>query len=249
MPSWAFIANVTFCATLAAQHGSNPAVVIDTTSEGALLFRGQCANCHGIDGAGAAAGPALNTGTFKHGGTDEAIVATISKGVPGTTMPSFSFDASQMWKLLTHVRSLRLVRASSDVPGDGKAGEAIFRSNCAGCHTPSGAYIGPDLDQVSRRLAAPEIREGIVNPNASVAPPYWSVTARTHSGQTINGIRMNEDTSSIQVRLRDGKLISLLKKDLASFDIVRTSPMPSFQGKLSNSQVSDLVAYLIKGAR
>lgn len=237
------------CLGLAAQHGSSPSVVIDTTSEGAKLFRGQCAGCHGIDGSGAGAGPALNTGSFRHGSTDEAIVATISKGVPGTTMPAFSYDASQMWKLVTHLRSLRLFRASAEISGDGKAGESIFRSSCAGCHTPSGSYIGPDLDQVSGRLAASQIREAVVNPNAAVASHYWSVIARTNSGQSLSGIRLNEDTSSIQLRTRDGKLASVLKKDLASFEIIRTSPMPSFEGKLTETQLSDVIAYLVKGAR
>ena len=244
----AVIAYLALCVTLPAQHGSSPAVALDQTSDGAKLFRAQCAGCHGIDGSGTGAGPSLNTGNFRRGKTDEAIVATVSKGVPGTTMPAFSYDANQMWKLVTYVRSLGLVRESADVLGDGKAGEAIFRASGAGCHTTAGAYTAPDLHQVALRLTAAQIRESIISPDAAVPPHYWSVSARTTGGQSLNGIRLNEDTSSIQLRTRDGKLTSVLKKDLASFDIVRTSPMPSFKGKLTDAQLGDVIAYLIKGA-
>src|SRR3712207_8980140 len=36
-------------ANLAAQHGSNPAVRVDESSQGAKSFRAQCAGCHGLD--------------------------------------------------------------------------------------------------------------------------------------------------------------------------------------------------------
>jgi mono/diheme cytochrome c family protein len=35
-----------------------------------------------------------------------------------------------------------------------------------------------------------------------------------------------------------------LKTDLASYEIVRASPMPSFKGKLSPGDLEDLIAYL-----
>jgi mono/diheme cytochrome c family protein len=35
-----------------------------------------------------------------------------------------------------------------------------------------------------------------------------------------------------------------MKAELASFEIVRTSPMPSFKGKVQGADLEDLVAYL-----
>src|SRR6187551_1394075 len=89
-----------FPAFLLAQHGSSPGVRVDESSLGAKIFRAQCAGCHGLDGSGAGAGPSLNSGTFRHGSSDDAIVGTISKGVRGTAMPAFSFDAMQMPQIL-----------------------------------------------------------------------------------------------------------------------------------------------------
>jgi hypothetical protein len=75
------------------------------------------------------------------------------------------------------------------------------------------------------------------------------VSGRTKSGQPIEGIRLNEDTSSIQLRDRRGKLSSVLKADLANFEIIRTSPMPRFKEKLSGAQIDDILAYLVKGVQ
>ena len=53
---------------------------------GLRLFNGFCADCHGGDGVGNNKGPALNTGTFKHGGDDAGLFRTIKNGIPGTEM-------------------------------------------------------------------------------------------------------------------------------------------------------------------
>jgi putative heme-binding domain-containing protein len=238
-----------FAAILGAQHGSSPGVRVDQSSEGAKLFRAQCAGCHALDGSGTGAGPSLNSGVFRRGGSDDAIVATISKGSAGTSMPAFSFDAGQMWQLVAHIRSLAIVRAASDTPGDVKAGEALFREHCAGCHTPAGAFTAPDLTRSAARLTLAQLRQSIEDPNATVPFEYWSVSGRTKSGQAIEGIRLNEDTSSIQMRDRRGKLSSVLKADLANFEIIRTSPMPRFKEKLSGAQIDDILAYLVKGVQ
>jgi hypothetical protein len=56
---------------------------------------------------------------------------------------------------------------------------------------------------------------------------------------------MNEDSFSIQIRHSAGRSYSLWKKDLAQVDNQRgKSPMPSTQGQLSDTELTDLVAYL-----
>lgn len=112
-----------------AQRGSTTAVNPYTRREheqaGAMLFRSQCAGCHGPDGTGTGAGPTL-TGAFRHGDSDEAIFRTISKGLPGTSMPAFSFSGLQIWELVTHVRALGIAHGATQTRGDprglGRAG-------------------------------------------------------------------------------------------------------------------------------
>jgi mono/diheme cytochrome c family protein len=64
------------------------------------------------------------------------------------------------------------------------------------------------------------------------------------TGQTVRGIRLNEDTYSLQVRDETGRLVSLLKRNLKSVALDRRSPMPSFAGKLSDAQIDDVIAWL-----
>jgi hypothetical protein len=55
---------------------------------------------------------------------------------------------------------------------------------------------------------------------------------------------MNEDMDSFQMLEPSGRLRSLMKSDLASYEIVRTSPMPSFKGKIQGAELEDLIAFL-----
>ena len=75
---------------------------------------------------------------------------------------------------------------------------------------------------------------------------YWTVAVKTATGQELRGIRLNEDTHSLQLRDGKGRLVSVLKKNISAMELIRRSPMPSFQGKLSDAQISDVIAYLIR---
>ena len=234
---------------LQAQHGSNitnPFSSPEDLAAGRQSFRSQCAACHGLDGSGGAAGPDLSTGVFKHGGSDAALFQVINKGVPGTPMVGFALGGREVWQLITFLRSLAIGKGAEQAKGDPKKGMQVFSaSDCGRCHTAAlpGGLAGPDLSEIGSRRSLAQLVSAVIDPNADVSPDYWSLRARTKSGQTINGIRMNEDMDSIQI-LESGKLRSLWKADLANFEIVRTSPMPSFKDKLQPAEVENLVAYL-----
>ncbi|HYI97686.1 MAG TPA: c-type cytochrome [Bryobacteraceae bacterium] len=235
----------------AGQHGSdtsvNPYTGPQHAMAGAKLFRAQCAGCHGPDGAGTGAGPGLNSGIFRRGSSDEAIFQTISKGVAGTSMPGFSFSGLQIWELVTHIRALSIAHGASHTKGNSQLGAALFRANCAACHSigEQGGLSGPDLTTVGLRLSGVALQIAIVDPNANVSSEFWSVAVRTISGRKLIGVRLNEDTHSIQIRDERGQLMSVLRRDIADSELIRESPMPSFTGKLSATQIEDLVAYLI----
>jgi mono/diheme cytochrome c family protein len=60
----------------------------------------------------------------------------------------------------------------------------------------------------------------------------------------VTGVRLNEDTYSYQIRDINGRLRALAKEELIEHEVVRTSAMPSFRGKLGEAELEDLVAYL-----
>jgi hypothetical protein len=63
-------------------------------------------------------------------------------------------------------------------------------------------------------------------------------------GTVITGRRLNEDTHTIQLIDDKERLVSLDKSQLRELTIQKTSPMPTYQGKLSAQEVADVVAYL-----
>src|SRR6185295_17971495 len=73
---------------------------------GKAVFESTCAACHGAGAAGSERAPALNTGTFRHGGSDNEIFQTIRSGVSGTLMPAFSaLPSDNVWKLVSYIKS------------------------------------------------------------------------------------------------------------------------------------------------
>jgi putative heme-binding domain-containing protein len=238
-------------AVMQAQHGSIAGLPFSTpqdVAEGQQSFKSQCAACHGLDASGGSVAPSLVSGTFKHGGSDDALFAVITKGVPGTAMSAFPLGGKETWQIIAFLRSMNISKAAGKAPGDAAKGARVYAANnCGRCHTNgtgSGGFFGPDLSTIGSHRLLDQIESSIVDPNAEVTPDYWSVTAQTKAGQTVTGMRMNEDMDSIQIRERNGHLRTLMKAELSKFEIVRTSPMPSFKGKLSATELQDLVAYL-----
>lgn len=241
----------TIALSLQAQHGStaatNPFTGTFDRVAGAAIYKAQCAACHALDGKGGGEGPDLTTGRFKHGSTDDALFQVIAKGVPGTTMRAFALNGREIWQVVTHVRALGVTRSGETAKGDPKRGALLFQNyRCATCHVieGEGGLIGPDLAAVATRRTTGDIERAILNPNDLVTSEYWSIRGKTKAGQNLAGRRLNEDTYSVQLLDANGKLISVMKDDLAEYEIVRTSPMPSFSGKLQPRDLEDIIAFL-----
>ncbi len=83
-----------------------------------------------------------------------------------------------------------------------------------------------------------------MNPDAEIAPEYFTAVAVTKGGQTLRGIALNEDDLSIQIRDSDGNPRSFFKDDLKSLRQERRSIMPSYAGRLTAAEIGDLVSYL-----
>jgi hypothetical protein len=67
----------------------------------------------------------------------------------------------------------------------------------------------------------------------------------TRDGEDVAGVRVNEDTFSIQIREANGVIRSFFKSELAELhkDFGK-SPMPSYATVLTKNEVDDLVAFL-----
>jgi putative heme-binding domain-containing protein len=234
-----------------AQHGveglSNPFNTPEDAEAGGRIFRSHCAVCHGPEGSGGKATD-LKLGRFRHGSSDSELYTTISDGIPGTEMPGIFFNGKQMWQIVAYVRSLSEGRAAEQAKGDAAKGKALFfgKGGCTSCHRVNGegSRTGPDLSDIGAMRSLAHLEAALLDPNQQVLPQHWYVDALTKDGKTVRGRRLNEDTFSVQLLGSDQRLTSLRKQDLKEYKVIKTSAMPSYEGKLSGAELDDLITYL-----
>ncbi len=101
------------------------------------------------------------------------------------------------------------------VTGHAAAGKAIFdgKGGCGACHSigDRGASLGPDLGDIGIRRSAKSLRLSLIDPNAEIYPEYYTVVVITKGGETVQGLALNEDDLSIQIRDINGNPRSFLK--------------------------------------
>ena len=77
------------------------------------------------------------------------------------------------------------------------SGQAIFEGKgaCLTCHAigERGGSLGPELSKIGVTRSPESLRQALVNPDAEIAPEYFTVVAVTKRGQTLRGIALNED--------------------------------------------------------
>jgi cytochrome c oxidase cbb3-type subunit III len=218
-------------------------------AQGEKLFRNHCGLCHGPKGEGDR-GPMLTRAKLRRAPDDETLVKILTDGIRGTEMPGAENQMSEheIRQTAAYVRSLGKINMKP-VPGDPASGAALYRGkgNCAACHSLNGmgGVAGPDLTDIGERRSADYLRESLINPEADLPEGYLLVTVAAKDGQSVSGVRINEDSFSIQVRDSAGRSYSFWKADVSNIDRQRgKSGMPSYKGRITDADLTDLVAYL-----
>lgn len=215
---------------------------------GKRIFVGQCALCHGIEGTGGR-GPALNRPDLPRSAGNQALFNIIKNGIPETEMPdAWQRTDREIWQVAGYVRSLGRTTVSK-LPGDPARGRQIYDSKggCAACHILGGrgGSIGPPLSEIGARRSAAHLREALIDPGASVPEGFLVVSVVTRDGHRFRGVRLNEDSFTIQLRDASNAFHSFRKLDLAEVNKEPgVSTMPSYRDALSATEIDDLVAYL-----
>jgi cytochrome c oxidase cbb3-type subunit III len=217
---------------------------------GRLQFRMSCAGCHGLRATGGRGGPDLTRGTFSTGDADKDLFSIISKGVPGTEMPSFreALEEPQIGRLVAYVRSLSHAGAVP-VNGDRAAGEKLFwgKGSCGQCHRVGmrGTAIGPDLTRAGKQRSLAYLKESVLSPDVDLTPGYATIVVVTRDGKKITGVEKGFDNFSARLIDLSGHYYSFLKENVASMEREYRSVMPSNYGKMFDAQELDnLLAYL-----
>jgi len=215
-------------------------------ADGKATFRSNCAFCHGLTGGGGR-GPALISRQFLHGSTDDDIKNVIRNGVPGTNMPAFDFEKEDLDHLVTYLRTLAgAAPKTTAVTGDPVKGRQVYeRSGCAGCHRVGleGSVFGPELSRIGAGRSPEYLRESIVNPSADIPEEYSGVTVVTRDGKRITGVRINEDTFTVQLRDASQNFRMFRKDEIAQVIHETKSLMPPYHS-LPQDDLHNLLAYL-----
>ncbi|MCH8055901.1 MAG: c-type cytochrome, partial [Deltaproteobacteria bacterium] len=148
---------------------------------GKRVYNKQCAACHGLQGQGDGKAAYLLypkprnfvaakfrlVSTWERVPTDQDLFNTITRGMPGSAMPSWGhLSEEQRWALVQYVKSFVqepiVVKPQKQPGADGSAGEGViqvppeppydtvakararelFRDACASCHGPTGKGDG-----------------------------------------------------------------------------------------------------------
>jgi putative heme-binding domain-containing protein len=160
-----------------------------------------------------------------------------------------TMSSREIWQVAGYVRSLGRLPAES-VPGDAGRGENLYRTkgNCVQCHVVAGdgGTLGPELSEIGARRGVDKLRSVVLNPESAIPGGFLQVRVVTGDGRQILGVRLNEDTFTIQVRDLNGHLYSFVKANLKELQKQPgKTPMPSFRQVFSDAELDDLIAYLV----
>lgn len=144
--------------------------------------------------------------------------------------------------------------AASSLAGSVQAGKALFfdavqSRSCGACHTfdGEGTPIGPDLSKAGSRSPR-ELFLNIVLPHETKDPKYATVTLTLRNGDTIRGVKKEEDGESIRVydtTELPAVLRTVQKTDVAKVETAMESTMPKdYASTYTLKQLLDLVTFL-----
>lgn len=234
----------------------------ETIQRGRKLFDANCSGCHGADGHGGSRGPSLGAGHFRYGNSDRALFRTITKGLIDTGMPPFRFRDEEVWDIISFLRVIRGETQRVD-PLKIEEGKNIFfgRGNCSHCHmlNGQGGRLGPDLSNTESPMTTDYLAQSIRDPSASLPvdrsaaveigaarlKKYAKVTLIDRNGKRITGVRLNEDSFSVQLMDEQERIHLALKRDLKEVVYHPESMMPAYNEKtLNNADLESLIAFV-----
>jgi putative heme-binding domain-containing protein len=227
-------------------------------AKGRELYLGMCSRCHGAEGGGGE-GPNLNKPVLTRAVDDKTLADIIQNGIPDRGMPRLRrMSDGEVASIAGFVRSLGRTTATTHA-GSREKGKALYaRLGCTSCHVIAGegGALGPELTSIGARRSPNYLRLALVEPGSALPRGASDIPGRgfneflpvrvvTRDGRQLSGVRVNEDSFTIQLRDAAGKFHSFDKADLQTLDKqFDKSLMPEYKSRTSPADLDDLVAYL-----
>lgn len=261
MKTFALFALCALCITPSHAQPADSSASDEDLARGQNYYVAACARCHGVNGNGGE-GPSLARAILPRAPDDDALISLIANGIPGSAMaPLWWLPEVEQRQVASFVRSLAPSGPAVQelLGGDPGAGRELYDdSGCNVCHTINGfgTALGPDLTEVGLRRGTQHLRDALVEPAAALPRgqtaissefvDYLMVRVVDAQGNEITGMRMNEDSYTIQLKDIAGRMHSFDKQSLRvlekQFD---SSLMASYRDSFSSAELDDLVSYLM----
>ena len=133
--------------------------------------------------------------------------------------------------------------------GSPTRGERIYKTHvsaqCIRCHDAGGKgkQAGPELPGIAKKGRA-YLLEALVDPSATIAKGFESVSILKENGKLISGTVISETDEIITLGRADGKSVTIRKGEIDDRSDAKLSAMPKMTEVLSASEIRDLVEYL-----
>lgn len=133
--------------------------------------------------------------------------------------------------------------------GDIERGERIYKTHvsaqCIRCHDAGGKgkQAGPELPGIAKK-GRPYLLEALVDPSATIAKGYETVSILKDNGKLISGTVISETEETITLGRADGKSVTIRKEEIDDQSEATLSAMPKMTEVLSASEIRDVVEFL-----
>jgi cytochrome c oxidase cbb3-type subunit 3 len=231
-------------------------------NRGKAVFGVNCAFCHGSDARGGEGGPNLiRSELVLNDKNGEVIGQVVQNGRVDKGMPKFNLPDSTISDIAAYVHSFKVggydvsrQQPISILVGDAKAGEANFKSTCAGCHSLSG-----DLKGFGAKFSDPKILQqtwlmpggsgrGFPGQQAAEAHvPPTTVTVTLPDGQKVEGQLGRIDDFIVTLTDNEGNERSF-RRDGDTPKVEVHDPLQPHRDlltKYTDKEIHDLTAFLV----
>src|SRR5262249_10848042 len=131
--------------------------------------------------------------------------------------------------------------------GDVAKGKAVFKDQCAKCHTHTGegtSGIGPDLTGMATHPKE-ELLIHIMDPSRSVEGNFRVYTVTTVDGKVHVGMLASETRTSVEIIDTEAKRTTVQRDDIERLTPSNKSLMPEgFEKQLKEDQIVDLLEFM-----
>ena len=181
---------------------------------------------------------------------------------PQTKMPNLGLSADETSSVVAYLKGLELEEkerkekaedwsAYLNGIGDPEKGKKLFfdstgKASCGRCHRADGkgGDVGPSLRFIGSSRTKYFLLESILKPSEVITVSYSTLLILTKDGKFINGVKKDEDESSLDLIDKDGKSLHVPKNSIKKFKTQKLSMMPSNFGELLTTQeIRDILAY------